>query len=105
MAQVSTTDVTFWRQLNGTIVAQQGDEFFSIPQKSGMGEDKESQQLIANNFANACLLLSRPLKSTSRVKCKYQSTLLHFFKETYFPQNSLPTGVLLSSLPISRLVI
>jgi len=53
----STTDVTFWRQLNGTIVAQQGDEFFSIPPKSGMGEDKDSQQLIADNFASA------PMKS------------------------------------------
>ena len=56
MANTNTPIVTFWRKLDGQIVAQKDARFFPIPLGSSFGEDTETRQAIADNFDNAPLL-------------------------------------------------
>jgi hypothetical protein len=53
--------VTFWQQLNGTVVAQKDNLFFQFPAASTVMimNDKSMRQNVAKNFDNA------PLKTDS----------------------------------------
>lgn len=48
--------VEFWKRLDGIIVAQKKDKFFTIPTGYGFGETRESRETIAENFDKSPML-------------------------------------------------